>query len=442
MLENRDLLIEYFETGRLWPSPQNARTHSKKQIKQIAHSIGTFGFTNPILIDDRLTILAGHGRWAAAKLCGLTKVPCVVLSRMTASQKRAYVIADNKLAENAGWDKEILALEIQDLIRCDPEFDIGLVGFEIAEVDILIEGLRPEEPIDQRADQLPAIKELSVTRRGDLWALGEHRLFCGSSLEKSSFDAVMGGEEASMVFTDPPYNVPIAGNVTGLGKADHREFAMGSGEMSPAQFSDFLATAFRHLTHYSADGSIHFICMDWRHVQELQSAARGYYTELKNLCIWVKTNGGMGTFYRSRHELVFAYKNGTAPHLNSFELGQHGRNRSNVWQYAGLNSFGSGRDGELALHPTVKPVALIADAIKDVSKRGGVVLDCFGGSGSTLIAAHQTGRRARLIELDPIYVDRTIRRWQTYAKDDAVMTATGQTFAEVKVDRAQKVAVL
>jgi ParB/Sulfiredoxin domain len=308
MLDDRNLLIEYFDTNRLWPSPRNSRVHSRKQIRQIAKSISTFGFTNPILIDERLTILAGHGRWQAAKECGLKQIPCVVLSKMTPSQKRAYLIADNKLAENAGWDREILALEIKDLIELDSSFDVGVVGFEIAEIDTLIEGLRPEEPLDQRADQLPAIDERSVTCPGDLWLLGEHKLFCGSSLERSSFATVLGEEKASMVFTDPPYNVPIAGNVSGLGKAEHREFAMGSGEMSPVQFIGFLATAFDHLVHYSVDGSIHFLCMDWRHIQELQSAADGTYTELKNLCVWVKANGGMGTFYRSRHELIFAYK--------------------------------------------------------------------------------------------------------------------------------------
>jgi DNA modification methylase len=437
MLDDRVLLIEYFETSRLWPSPRNSRVHSNKQIRQIAKSIRTFGFTNPLLIDERLTILAGHGRWQAAKECGLKQVPCVVLSKMTSAQKRAYLIADNKLAENAGWDREILALEIKDLIELDAGFDIDVVGLEIAEIDALVEGLRPEEASDPRADQLPAIAERPVTRRGDLWRLGKHKIYCGSTLEKSSFDSLMDSEKADMVFTDPPYNVPIAGNVSGLGKIQHREFAMGAGEMSSAQFTEFLGTAFAHLVENSVDGSIHFLCMDWRHIQELQAAASRKYTELKNLCVWVKANGGMGTFYRSRHELVFAYKNGTAPHVNSFELGQHGRNRSNVWQYAGMNSFGSGRDKELALHPTVKPVDLIVDAIKDVSERGGIVLDCFGGSGSTLIAAHKTARCARLIELDPLYVDRSIRRWEIFAKDDAVLVGNGETFSEVASKRLE-----
>lgn len=234
-----------------------------------------------------------------------------------------------------------------------------------------------------------------------------------------------------MVFTDPPYNVPIGGHVSGLGKIRHREFAMASGEMTQGEFTGFLETAFRNLVDHSLDGSIHFVCMDWRHMGEMLGAGEAVYTELKNLCVWAKDNGGMGAFYRSRHELVFAFKKGTAPHINSFELGQHGRYRTNVWEYRGVNTMRAGRMEELALHPTVKPVAMITDAIKDVSKRGEIVLDAFGGSGSTLIAAHKTGRRARLIELDPIYVDRIVKRWQAFAHDDAVLEGTEQSFAEI-----------
>ena len=206
---------------------------------------------------------------------------------------------------------------------------------------------------------------------------------------------------------------------------------MASGEMSPAEFTQFLLAAFCNLAKFSVDGSIHFICMDWRHLNEILTAGSGVYTELKNLCVWVKDNGGIGSFYRSRHELMFAYKAASAPHVNSFELGQHGRYRTNVWQYRGVNTFGGRRQEELALHPTVKPVALIADAIKDVSHRAGIVLDCFGGSGSTLIAAHRTGRQARRIEIDPVYVDRIIYRWEEYAKDDAILATTQQSYTEV-----------
>jgi DNA modification methylase len=238
--------------------------------------------------------------------------------------------------------------------------------------------------------------------------------------------ALMDGEKAEMVFTDPPYNVAIEGNVSGLGTIRHREFAMASGEMTRDQFTAFLSSTFANLVAHSLDGSIHFVCMDWRHMSEMLEAGAANYSELKNLIVWAKDNGGMGAFYRSRHELIFAFKNGAAPHINSFELGQHGRYRTNVWEYRGVNTLRAGRLDELALHPTVKPVAMIADAIKDVSHRGGMVLDLFGGSGSTLIAAHKTGRRARLCELDPVYGDRILRRWEIFAKDDAELIACGR----------------
>lgn len=427
-----ELSIEYLPLGSLRPYPRNARTHSRKQLRQIADSIKTFGFTNPILIDKRDMILAGHGRVEAARLLGMNKVPCVRLETMTSAQKRAYVIADNKLALNAGWDEELLALELKELLALDAGFDIGITGFNIAETDALIEGLSVEEAVSPRDEALPALAEgAAVTRPSDVWVLGKHRLICGDSLDAAVVTRLMAGAQARMVFTDPPYNVKIDGHVSGLGKVKHREFAMAAGEMSRAQFTAFLTQAFRNLASHSLDGAIHFICMDWRHMGEMLSAGEEVYAELKNLIIWDKGTGGMGTFYRSRHELIFASKVGTAPHMNSFELGQHGRYRTNVWQYKGMNSFGAGRADDIALHPTVKPVAMIADAIKDVSARGDIVLDLFGGSGSTLIAAHKTGRRGYLCELDPLYCDRIIRRWQLYARDDAILEAAGLSFEEV-----------
>jgi DNA modification methylase len=427
----KDLTIEYVDVAQLRPFPHNARTHSKKQIRQIANSIKQFGFTNPVLIDDDKTVLAGHGRLDAAKLLDMRSIPCVRLATMTPAQKRAYVLADNKLALNAGWDDEILAVELQELLACDIEFDIDITGFSVTEIDGLIEGLKPEEQGDPADDRLPSEDgSPPISQLGDLWVLGPHKVYCGDCRNRASFEALLGDEKAQMVFTDPPYNVPIDGHVGGLGRVKHREFAMASGEMSSAEFERFLQAVFQNLAAFSVDGSIHFICMDWRHVGEILAAGSGPYTELKNLCVWVKDNGGMGSFYRSRHELVFAFKSGTAPHINSFELGQHGRYRTNVWQYRGMSTLGTQRQEELALHPTVKPVALIADAIKDVSKRSGTVLDCFGGSGSTLIAAHKTRRQARVIEIDPIYVDRIIRRWEEYAKDDAHLDASQQTYAD------------
>jgi DNA modification methylase len=397
--------IEFVPVERLRPWARNARTHSRKQLRQIADSIRTFGFTNPVLIDEEGAILAGHGRVEAAKMLGLGAVPCLRIGAMTAEQKRAYVIADNKLALNAGWDEEILAIELQGLLATELDFDIWVTGFSIPEIDSLIEGLNPEEAGDPIEDALPPDRDgPTVTRLGDLWQLGPHRVVCGDALRAATYEVLLGEERARMIFTDPPYNVPIAGHVGGSGAIQHREFVMASGEMTREAFTSFLETAFGHLATFSADGSIHFICMDWRHMAEMLAAGQAIYTELKNLIVWVKDNGGMGTFYRSRHELIFAFKHGTAPHINSFELGQHGRYRTNVWQYRGVNAFGASRMAELALHPTVKPVAMIADAMKDVSQRGAIVLDAFGGSGSTLIAAHKTGRRARLIELDPAYV--------------------------------------
>jgi DNA modification methylase len=418
--------IEYVSSAALKSARRNARTHSRKQIRQIAASIERFGFTNPILIDERAVILAGHGRVEAAKLLGMQNVPCMRIENMSEADKRAYALADNKLALNAGWDDELLAMELQDLMAADLGFDVGITGFSIAEVDRLIDGLAPVEDGDPALDALPDPARVPLRcRPGDVWQLGPHRLICGDARHRQTVHDLMDGQLAEMVFTDPPYNVPIEGNVGGLGKVRHRDFVMASGEMDREQFTAFLSDAFGNLAGFSIDGSIHFVCMDWRHLQEVRDAGNANFTELKNLIVWAKDNGAMGTFYRSRHELIFAFKNGTAPHINTFELGQHGRYRTNVWEYRGVNTRKAGRQDELALHPTVKPVAMIADAIKDVSRRGGIVLDLFGGSGSTLIAAHMTGRRARLCELDPIYCDRIIARWEAFAKDDAEQIACG-----------------
>ena len=416
--------IETVAIGKLRPWPQNARTHSKKQIRQIADSIRKFGFTNPVLIDCENMILAGHGRVTAAESLGLREVPCLRIENMSPQEKRAYVLADNKLALNAGWDEELLAQELKALSELDLDFDVGITGFSISEIDNLVDGLAPEEPGDPADDRLPPDAPARC-KPGDIWQLGPHRLICGDARDTATVSALMAGESAQLVFTDPPYNVRIDGNVGGLGSIKHREFAMASGEMSRGQFTDFLRLSFQNLAGHSSDGSIHFICMDWRHMGEMLDAADGVYSDLKNLIVWAKDNGGMGTFYRSRHELVFAFKNGTAPHHNNFELGQHGRYRTNVWEYRGVNTMKSGRIEELAMHPTVKPVQMIADAIKDVSARGAVVLDLFGGSGSTLIAAHKTGRRANICEYDPVYCDRILHRWEIYAKDEAEQIACG-----------------
>ncbi|TGD45349.1 DNA methylase N-4 [Pseudotabrizicola sediminis] len=417
--------IEHLDPAILRPWARNARTHSKKQLRQIAESIRTFGFTNPVLIDQSNAILAGHGRVEAAKSLEMGTVPCLRIEHMTEAEKRAYVIADNKLALNAGWDEEMLAQELQGLLATENiGFDIGVIGFEVAEIDTLVEGLIPVEPGNPEDDLLPQDAPRRV-HPGDIWQLGGHRLACGDALDPRVLTDVMNGDVARMVFTDPPYNVKIDGHVGGSGKTKHREFAMASGEMNEGEFTAFLTCALTNMADHSIDGSIHFICMDWRHMQEMMAAGNAVYDELKNLIVWAKDNGGMGTFYRSRHELVFAFKKGTAPHVNSFELGQYGRYRTNVWNYRGVNTMRAGRMQELQLHPTVKPVQMIIDAIKDVSGRGEIVLDAFGGSGSTLIAAEKAGRLARLVELDPIYCDRILARWEQLAKDAAIQEVCG-----------------
>jgi len=371
----------------------------------------------------------------AAKLLGLSEVPTLPLSHLTASERRAYVVADNKLALNANWDKEMLAVELQGLIEMD--FDVELTGFTIAETDLVLEEAKNRDMRgkDSDLDRVPPLPETAVTLPGDLWLLGHHRLLCGDTRSKEDLSRLMAGDVADLVFTDPPYNVKIDGHVGGLGAIRHREFAFASGEMSETEFTHFLKTTLSNLSGVCREGAIAFVCMDWRHMRELLEAGAAAFTELKNLCVWNKSNGGMGSFYRSKHELVFVYKKGTSPHTNSFELGRTGRYRTNVWDYAGISSLGASRSEELAMHPTVKPVALVADAIKDCSRRGEIVLDGFGGSGSTLIAAESCGRKARLLEYDPLYCDTIVARWQALTGKQASHAVTGQSFEDVEEER-------
>lgn len=432
----RNLRVELQPIASLKPHAGNPRTHSPKQVRQIAESIRKFGFVNPILTDPDGGVIAGHGRIEAAKLLGIQMVPTIPLAELTEAEKRAYILADNKLAENAGWDEELLALELNYIAQLDVEFDLTVTGFETAEIDLLI---NPPDSADgeQGDDELCDVDRArpTVSRPGDLWVLGEHRLLCGDALEDGSFAQLLNGRRAQMVFTDPPYNVPIDGHVCGLGDVHHRDFVMASGEMKEAEFTAFLKRVFGQLNKYSSDGSIHYICMDWRHIYELVTAGRDVYSELKSVCVWNKTNGGMGSLYRSKHELIFVFKNGSAAQVNNIELGRFGRNRTNVWEYAGVNSFREGRLEDLAAHPTVKPIAMIADAIIDCSKRGATVLDCFGGSGTTLIAAEKTGRRAAVMEIDAAYVDTAIRRYETATGQRATHTASGMSLAEVEQQR-------
>jgi hypothetical protein len=432
-----ELQITYRPIGELKDNPRNARTHSKRQIRQIANSIAEFGFNNPVLLDDTNTIIAGHGRVAAAKLRGLPLVPTIRLENLSPDQIRAYVIADNRLAETAGWDPAILAIELQHLTTLESDFDITITGFEIPEVDLVLATENDKKDPDDNFEVAEAAQP--VTQPGDMWHLGKHRVVCGSSLEQASYSKLMASRRASVVFVDPPFNTRIDGHVSGNGSVRHREFLMASGEMTEFEFISFLTSSLRLLAQYSTGGSVHFVCMDWRHMNELLVAGKQVYDSLLNLCVWVKNSGGMGSLYRSQHELVFVFRNGKGQHRNNVQLGQYGRNRTNVWEYPGVNTFSKQTDegNLLALHPTVKPVAMMADALLDCSTRGEVVLDAFLGSGSTLIAAERTGRVCHGIELDPIYVDTAVQRWQRYTGDRAIHASSGRRFDQMVAEELE-----
>jgi DNA modification methylase len=397
------LTLTYRAIGDLIPDPRNARTHPKRQIDQLKASIEAFGFTNPILADPEGHIIAGHGRLQAARALGITEVPTIILSGLSETQKRALRIADNKIALNAGWDLEILQLELSELASLD--VDIDLTGFSTGEIDVI---LTPAGDPDDEV--IPPVPTIPRTKPGDIWILGEHRVGCGDGRDAGFLQRVIGdGAPVDAAFLDPPYNVRIGGHAVAAGS--HREFAMASGEMNEPEFRSFLADTLGVAARVSRDGAIHFICMDWRHMDDVSAVGRTVYGERLNLCIWNKSNAGMGSLYRSKHELVFVYRVGTASHLNMVELGKHGRNRTNVWDYASVNSMRGSRRDDLALHPTVKPTGLVADAIQDVTRRGDLVLDLFLGSGTTLLAAERTGRRFRGLDIDPAYVDVAIERW-------------------------------
>ena len=424
----------------LHPNPQNARTHGERQIHQIGKSIRTFGFNNPIIVNRKNQIIAGHGRWRAAIWLGMVEIPTIVLEDLTEDHIRAYILADNKLAENAAWDKEILAIELQYLVSIEsPDLDLDALGFDIPEIDLIL-GDSPQAVSEPEVLPEPEAHRQAISELGDLWQLGEdHRVLCGDSLDESGYQILMGKNRAAAVFTDPPYNVRIDGHATGNGEIHHREFAMASGEMTQAEFRIFLNSCISLLIRFSSLQSVHFLCMDWRNIATLLTTGAENYDQLLNVCAWVKDKGGMGSFYRSQHELIAVFRNGKKAHRNNVQLGKFGRNRTNVWQYPSVQTFSkSSEEGNLlALHPTVKPISMVADALLDCTKRGDIVLDIFLGSGTTLMAAERVGRSCYGLEIDPLYVDAAIRRWQKHTGDEAVHVATKKTFAQIAAERAR-----
>jgi DNA modification methylase len=401
----RDLSVIYRPIADLKPDPRNARTHPKKQIEQLCASIRSFGFTNPVLVDDAGVLIAGHGRLRAAKELGLANLPAIELLGLTEAQKKALRLADNKIALNAGWDLEILKLELAEIAVLDVDFDLSLTGFASGEIDVVLKAAN--DPDDE---VIPAVPTEPRTKLGDIWILNDHRIGCGDGRDVEFLKRVVGNTSLiDAAFMDPPYNVRINGHANAKGR--HREFAMASGEMSDDQFRTFLSETLGAAAAVSRDGAVHYVCMDWRHLEDVSAVGSAAYDDLLNICVWNKSNAGMGSLYRSKHEMVLVYRVGSSPHVNMVELGKHGRNRTNVWDYPSVNSMAGSRREDLALHPTVKPVAMVADAYQDVTKRGDLVFDMFLGSGTSLIAAERTGRRFRGCDIDPAYIDVAIERW-------------------------------
>jgi DNA modification methylase len=431
--------IEQVPTELLRPYERGSRLHNDRQLFKIMGSLETFGWVNPILAEMNGTIIAGAGRLEAAKRLGFTAVPVIRIEHLTPDQVRAYRIADNRLAELSEWDDETLAIELQHLSTADLDFNIEVIGFDHGEIDMRIDPVAAGDQATDPADQdVPGPTETAICQLGDVWICGDHRLLCDSSLEASSFDTVMAGAKAVMSFQDAPYNCEINGHVSGLGKVKHREFAMASGEMSADGFRSFLGNNLALVTHHLTDGAILALMMDWRNLSTLEAAALGAGLKPINLAVWAKTAGGMGSLYRSQHELALIVKKGDAPHINNVQLGKFKRYRTNVWRYPGVNSFGRGRMEQLAAHPTCKPIPLVADIIRDVSNRGDIVLDSFMGSGTTLLAAERTGRIAYGMDIDPLYIDVTIRRWEKMTNRQAVLESTGETFSAVAARRAEQ----
>jgi DNA modification methylase len=429
-LTTRRAIVSYLPIGSIVPDQSNPRKHSLKQIRAIAASIEAFGFNAPILVVNGNRVVAGHGRLEAGRLLGLAEVPVICLEHLSEQQAKAYMLADNKLTDRSSWDGGQLANVLKELSDIALDFKIEAMGFEAPEIDLRIQSLEPPEESTDSADEFEASDGPPVSRRDDMWTLGGHRLLCGNAVDPRAYDALLAGEKAAAVFTDPPDNVRAKDHVSGKGAREHREIPVAVEERTKDEFCKFLVEAFNLMVSHSAEGATFFACMDWRRLLEIVSAIRALGCVLLNLCVWVKTNGDMGSIYRSRHKLVFVFCKGDTTRVNNAEVDKDRRNRTNVWNYRGRKR---GHD----LHPTVKPIAMVSDAILDVTQRGDIVLDPFCGSGTTILAAERTGRRCYAIDLDPKHVDTGIDRWQRMTKQTAVHPS-GRTFEEMRAERQRE----
>ena len=393
---------------------KSLRKHSKKQLQKLKNAIIKVGYVNPILLDEKHNIIAGELRLLAAKELGFTQIPAIILENLTPEEADAIRILDNRIAEDGEWNFGNLKEEIEKLMKFDITFeDLGFDTVDYDEIFLIKDSDESKVHNSDKEDEswLDANIPPKV-KFGDLWRLGDHFVYCGDSLLVRSFEILMQGELSQIVITDPPYNCKVSGHVCGLGKIKHDEFAMASGEMTETEFAEFISKFMQHLIKFSIDGSLHYLFMDWAGLNTLLTQGKRHYTELKNIAVWNKLIGGMGALYRSQHEMIPIFKNGKAKHQNHIQLGKNGRYRTNVWDYPGIRATNPSSLELLKLYPTVKAVPILHDILLDSSSKNDIVLDCFGGSGSTLLAAERCKRRARLIEISPRYVDVTIYRWE------------------------------
>jgi DNA modification methylase len=435
LLRNTKLQSEFISIEKLTPMPGAPRQHPKSQIQSLIKSFEAFGQVLPILIDGECRIISGHAQWEAAKRLTMPDVMAIRIEHLDEVQVKALMVALNRLGDLSKWDDQALNTILLELHTLDLDFDIEATGFTGIEIELRIEGVGAELEDDE-----PVIvgDGPMITQPGDVWQLGKHRLICGSTLEPATWATLMGEDRATIIVSDPPYNVPINGHVSGLGQHKHRDFAMGVGEMTGIEFTAFLQSAMTLAHQWSAPGSVHYWCMDWRHVVEIGSAGNAVYERFLNMAVWAKNQPGMGSFYRSQHELIFVFAKDGAPSRNNVQLGRFGRSRSNVWSYPSAASLArTAEEGNpLGMHPTVKPLALICDMLLDASNKGDIVADPFGGSGTTLVASEKLGRAARLIELDPAYCDTIIRRWQHWTGEAAIRAADDMAFAALEAQSA------
>lgn len=410
---------------------KSLRKHSKKQLQKLKNAIKKVGYTNPIIIDENQNIIAGELRLLAAKDLGFIQIPVIILENLTKEEADAIRILDNRIAEDGEWNFETLKDELEKLLKFDVTFED--LGFDTVDYDKIFLANDTDENKDHNSDKEDeSWLDANVHARaklGDLWRLGDHFVYCGDCLRAKSFEHLMQGELAQIIITDSPYNCKINGHVCGLGKTQHEEFAMASGEMTVLEFAEFISNFMQNLIKFSVDGSLHYLFMDWAGLNTLLTQGKKHYTELKNIAVWNKGVGGMGAMYRSQHEMVPIFKNGKAKHQNHIQLGKYGRYRTNVWDYPGVRATNPASLELLKLHPTSKSVPMLHNILLDASSKNDVVLDCFGGSGSTLLAAERCKRRARLIEINPRYVDVTIYRWE---KETGKTAKLINNFAEVQ----------